>query len=152
MITASHDLYAEHSGEPAPDSTAASEVNIHDDELGAATRTPRPVFGAYADAEGKLRALIDLISSFSVLAGHEDTSVGQVVVARAAIEAAARMYWGLAATTTENERPVGFENGSARWGRTPATVEYDDCSFRKLTIAFEAARPRAPLRTTGVEP
>lgn len=110
VIAASHDLYVEHSGEPAPDSTAASEVNMHDDELEAATGTPHPVFGAYADAEGKLRALIDLMSSFSVLAGHEDTSVGQVVVARAAIETAARMYWGLAVGYDYRER-------ASRWLR-----------------------------------
>lgn len=110
VIETSHDLYAEHGGDPEPDSTAAIEVSTHDDELEKATGTPRPVFGAYADAESKLRALIDLISSFLVLIDHSDTTVGQVVVARAAIETAARMYWGLAIGYDYRER-------AARWLR-----------------------------------
>lgn len=110
VIAASHDLYAEHGGDPAPDSTAANEVGTYDKDLEEATGTPRPVFGAYADAEGKLRSLIDLMSSFSVLMDNSDTSVGQVVVARAAIETAARMYWGLAVGYDHRER-------AARWLR-----------------------------------
>jgi hypothetical protein len=110
MIAASQDLYAEHGGEPAPDSTAAMEVSGHDVHLAEVTGTPRPVFGAYTDAEDKLRALIDLTSSFSVLVVNSNMSVGQVVVARAAIETAARMYWGLAVGYDYRER-------AARWLR-----------------------------------
>lgn len=110
IIVASNELYEANFGEPAPGSTAATDVALHDEQLAESTGTPRPVFGTYADAEAKLRALIDLTSSFSALVTVPNTNVGRVVVARSAIETAARMYWSLAVGSDYRER-------TARWLR-----------------------------------
>ena len=78
------------------DPLAALEVATHDESLSDATGMPSPVFGAYADAEAKLRSLNDLVRSFTLLLASPDVHMGQIIVARAAIETAARMQWGLA--------------------------------------------------------
>jgi hypothetical protein len=134
MIAASHELYAENAGEPAPSSTAAMEVEEHDQHLAEVSGTPRPVFGAYVDAEAKLRALIDLASSFSILVVDANTSVGQVVLARAAIETAARMYWGLAVGHDYRER-------ASRWLRERLRTIHEVTKFgRQARLDMEESR------------
>jgi hypothetical protein len=88
-------IYAAHHGEPANISIAAEEVREFDSDLEAATGPPAPLFGAYVDAEGKLRALNDLMRSAAALLARDDTNVGYVVVLRSALETAARLYWVL---------------------------------------------------------
>lgn len=110
VVVESDAMYEENAGEPAPTSTAALEVTTHDAPLAKATGTLRPLFGTYADAEAKLRSLNDLVRSFTVLLASSDVHLGQIVIARAAIETAARMRWGLAVDDDYRER-------AARWLR-----------------------------------
>lgn len=110
VVVASNAAYDDNAGEPGSTSTAALEVAAHDGPLAEATGTARPVFGAYADAEAKLRSLNDLVESFTVLLASPAVNVGQVVIARAAIETAARVRWGLAIDCDHRER-------AARWLR-----------------------------------
>ncbi len=104
VVAASDAMYNENAGEPAATSTAALEVDAYDEPLAAATGTERPLFGAYCDAEAKLRSLNDLVRSYALLLALADVNVGQVVIARAAIETSARMYWGLAIDGDYRER------------------------------------------------
>jgi len=60
------------------------------------TGHPNPLRGAYLDAEGKTRALNDLVRSAAVLLSRTDTAVGYVTTLRAAMETAARLHWALA--------------------------------------------------------
>ncbi len=110
VVAASDAMYYENAGQPAATSTAALEVDAHDQALAAATGTEHPLFGAYADAEAKLRSLNDLIRSYVLLLPIADVNVGQIVIARAAIETAARVYWGLAID-------CGYRERAARWLR-----------------------------------
>jgi len=77
-------IYAANHGQPAELSTAAQEVEQFDLELEAATGPPAPLFGAYFDAEAKMRALNDLVRSAATLLARDDTSVGYVNAFRAA--------------------------------------------------------------------
>jgi len=110
VVSASDALYYETAGQPAQSSIAALEVASHDEALAVATGTVHPLSGAYADAEAKLRALNDLVRSFTLLLPAPGVNVGHVVIARAAIETAARMRWALAAEDDYRER-------AARWLR-----------------------------------
>jgi hypothetical protein len=148
-------MYHENAGEPAPMSTAAAEVEAHDKELTIATGTDRPLRGAYSDAESKLRSLNDLLRSYVLLLMSTDVYVGEVVVARAAIETAARIYWGLAVED-------GYRERAARWLRerlrlieeiakfsTEARVEME----RQDSVSqIKAGAQRAGLRATGPPP
>lgn len=96
VIDLSDAIYAANRGQPTELSTAAQEVEQFDLELEAATGPPAPLFGAYADAEGKARALNDLVCSAATLLARDDTNVGYVNALRAAMETAARLYWVLA--------------------------------------------------------
>lgn len=89
-------IYAANHGQPAELSTAVQEVEQFDLGLEAATGPPAPIFGAYFDAEGKMRALNDLVRSAATLLARDDTSVGYVNALRSAMETAARLYWVLA--------------------------------------------------------
>ncbi len=60
LVVASDATYNDNLGEPTATSLAALEVATHDESLSDATGMPSPVFGAYADAEAKLRSLNDL--------------------------------------------------------------------------------------------
>lgn len=95
-VELSDEIYAKHDGQPAEASTAVQEVNEFNDKLRDASGLPGPVFGAYADAEAKMRALNDLMRSAATLLSRDDTHVGYVNALRAAIETAARLYWVLA--------------------------------------------------------
>jgi hypothetical protein len=110
VVMASDEIYAENDGRPTVTSSAALEVAAHDESFAVATGTERPLFGAYADSEAKAHSLNDLVRSFVLLLPNADVNVGQIVIARAAIEIAARLYWGLAVEGDYRER-------GARWLR-----------------------------------
>jgi hypothetical protein len=96
VVDLSDVIYAANQGQPAERSSATQEVEQFDLEFEAARGPPAPLFGAYFDAEGKMRALNDLGRSAATLVVHYDTNVGYVVSLRAAVETAARLYWVLA--------------------------------------------------------
>jgi len=95
-VDLSDTIYTANHGQPSELSIAAQEVEQFDTELEAATGPPAPLFGAYFDAEGKMRSLNDLVRSAATLLARDDTSVGYVNALRAALETAARLYWVLA--------------------------------------------------------
>jgi len=104
VVESSDAIYDENAGEPAPTSTVASEVLAYDQELTVVNGIDRPLFRAYAHAESTLRSLNDLVRSYVVLLVSSEVNVGEVVVARAAVETAARIYWGLAIEGDYRER------------------------------------------------
>jgi len=136
VIDASDLLYQKYDGAPTENSKALLEIIDHDEELAVSTGLPRPLFGAYADAEFKLRLLNDLVRSFTSLATKSEINFGEMVVARSTIEVAARMRWGLAISDQYPER-------ASRWLR------------ERLRIIGEAKKlgsvPRAQVEEFGNE-
>jgi hypothetical protein len=110
VVESSDSLYQDYAGAPAEDSRAWLEVSEHDGELENATGLSRPLFGAYADAEYKLCVINDLVRSFTELVATSEVNLGEMVVARSAIEVAARLYWELAATDD-------YRESASRWLR-----------------------------------
>lgn len=95
-VDLSDSIYFANHGEPEPKSIARRELDRFEANIEAATGRPNPLRGAYFDAEGKIRALNDLIRSAAVLLARPDTVVGYDTTLRAAMETAARLYWVLA--------------------------------------------------------
>ncbi len=136
VVDLSDSMYRDYGGAPTEDSIAWREVDQYDEELEVAAGLPRPLFGAYADAEYKLCLLNDLMRSFTSLVANSEASLGEMVVARSAIEVAARMRWALAPEDGHLER-------TSRWLR------------EWLRIIAEAKKlgslPRSQVETLGNE-
>lgn len=134
VVEVSDSIYAANGGEPSETSDARLEVDEYDDALAEQTRSPGPVFGAYVDAEGKLRSLNDLARSGAIVLHYSGTSVGYATLMRAAIETAARLYWILAPSGDHNDRAARFMSERLR---TVSEVSKFDDEARAEMKAFE---------------
>ena len=112
IVQTSDAIYHNAGPDPLPDSIAATEVAKHDRVLEAATGTYRPVFGAYADAEAKLRVLNDLVRSFALIVADPTVNVGHIAIGRVVIETAGRTYWGLATSGDHTDRAGALASGA----------------------------------------
>lgn len=152
-IDLSDAIYAAHNGNPADASIASREVEEFDNLIAENTGPPGPLFGAYADAEAKLRSLNDLVRSASILLPQSGTSVGWSNVMRAAVETAARLHWILAPDEDHRERAARFLRERLR---TVSEISKFDDEARQEMRGYEdevrAAAGRAGLHVPGPPP